>query len=227
MRYDKTTLSIYALNRRIIRCKKCPRLSSYIREVAKKKVKRFGQEKYWGKPLPGFGDLNASLLLVGLAPAAHGGNRTGRMFTGDSSGAWVSRVLYENGFATKPTSEKIGDGFSLIDTYITAAIRCAPPQNKPLMEELENCVPYLEEEIRILKNVKVIICLGKIAFDSCCRLLNIKGARFGHGKLYCHKGWIVISTYHPSKQNTQTGRLTWKQWSDIFSKAKTILDETK
>ena len=95
------------------------------------------------------------------------------------------------------------------------------------MEELENCVPYLEEEIRILKNVKVIICLGKIAFDSCCRLLNIKGARFGHGKLYCHKGWIVISTYHPSKQNTQTGRLTWKQWSDIFSKAKTILDETK
>ena len=215
------------LNQRIIRCKKCPRLSSYIHTVAKEKVKRFNDQKYWGKPLAGFGDFNAELLLVGLAPAAHGGNRTGRMFTGDSSGDWVARVLYENDFATKPTSEKLGDGFRLINTYITASVRCAPPQNKPLKEELDNCLPYLKEELSILKNIKIIICLGKIGFDSCCKLLHIKGIKFTHGKSLHHGKVIIISTYHPSKQNTQTGRLTWKQWSDIFIKAKGILDESK
>ena len=215
------------LNEKIIRCKKCPRLASYIKKVAKEKVRRFSNEKYWGRPLTGFGDINAKLLLIGLAPAAHGGNRTGRMFTGDSSGQWVAKVLYEYGFATKPTSEKIGDGFSLINTYITASLRCAPPQNKPLKEEINNCSSYLEEELIILNNVKVIICLGKIGFDSCCKLLHIKGIKFAHGKSFAHKKWIIISTYHPSKQNTQTGRLTWKQWSAIFSKAKRILDTNK
>ena len=208
------------LNQRIIRCKKCPRLASYIRTVAKEKVRRFNDQKYWGKPLAGFGDFNAELLLVGLAPAAHGGNRTGRMFTGDSSGNWVAKVLYENDFATKPTSEKLGDSFRLINTYITASVRCAPPQNKPLKEELDNCLPYLKEELSILKNIKIIICLGKIGFDSCCKLLHIKGTKFAHGKSFHHEKWIIISTYHPSKQNTQTGRLTWKQWSDVFAKAK-------
>jgi uracil-DNA glycosylase family 4 len=215
------------LNQRIIQCKKCPRLALYIRTVAKEKVRRFNDQKYWGKPLAGFGDFNAELLLVGLAPAAHGGNRTGRMFTGDSSGNWVARVLYENDFATKPTSEKLGDGFRLINTYITASVRCAPPQNKPLKEELDNCLPYLKEELSILKNIKIIICLGKIGFDSCCKLLNIKGTKFAHGKSLHHGKWIIISTYHPSKQNTQTGRLTWNQWSDVFAKAKKILNETK
>jgi len=215
------------LNEKIIRCKKCHRLASYIKKVAKEKVRRFSNEKYWGRPLSGFGDINARLLIIGLAPAAHGGNRTGRMFTGDSSGNWVARVLYEYGFATKPTSEKIGDGFSLINTYITASLRCAPPQNKPLKEEIDNCSSYLEEELSILNNVKVIVCLGKIGFDSCCKLLHIKGIKFSHGKSFTHKKWIIISTYHPSKQNTQTGRLTWKQWSGIFSKAKRILDKTK
>src|SRR5947209_6595986 len=216
----------YELNKKIVRCKKCPRLASYIRTVAKKKVKRFSDQKYWGKPLAGFGDFNAELLLVGLAPAAHGGNRTGRMFTGDSSGDWVARVLYENDFATKPTSEKLDDGFRLINAYITASVRCAPPQNKPLKEELDNCLPYLEKEFSALKNIKIIICLGKIGFDSCCKLLHIKGIKFVHGKSFHHVKWIIISTYHPSKQNTQTGRLTWKQWSDVFAKAKKILDET-
>src|SRR6266850_3848578 len=147
------------LNQKIISCKKCPRLVSYIRQIAKTKVKRFSTEKYWGRPITGFGDVSAELLLIGLAPAAHGGNRTGRMFTGDSSGDWVARVLYENGFATKPTSQRLGDGFGLINTYITASVRCAPPQNKPLKDELDNCSSYLKKELSLLTNVKVIVCL--------------------------------------------------------------------
>lgn len=215
------------LNQKIIECKKCPRLALYIRKVARKKVRRFKNDKYWARPLPGFGDPNAKLLLVGLAPAAHGGNRTGRMFTGDSSGEWVAKVLYEYGFATKPASESINDGFGLINTYITAALRCAPPQNKPQREELQNCSEYLRQELSVLKSVKVIICLGKIAFDACRNLLNMKGIKFGHGKLYYHKGRIIMCSYHPSRQNTQTGRLTWEKWSGIFSKAKSILEEMK
>ena len=220
-------MSLQKLNDKIIRCKKCPRLYSYIRTVAKEKVKRFSNEHYWGKPLPGFGDFNANLLLVGLAPAAHGGNRTGRMFTGDSSGDWVSKALYENGFATKPTSLNLDDGFELINAYITAAVRCAPPQNKPLKEEFENCLPYMQEEISLLTNIKVIICLGKIAFDSCCKLMSIKGKKFSHGKLLYHNNLTIICSYHPSRQNTQTGRLKWSQWIKVFTKARKILDEVK
>jgi len=216
--------SLENLNKKIIRCKKCSRLSAYIRTVAIKKVKRFSSQKYWGKPLTGFGDVNAKLLLIGLAPAAHGGNRTGRMFTGDSSGDWVAKVLYEYGFATVPFSREVNDKFALINAYITAAVRCAPPQNKPLKEELDNCSSYLKEELFLLGNVRVIVCLGKIAFDSCCRLLQIKGIKFVHGKSFVHGKYVIISTYHPSKQNTQTGRLTWKQWQDIFSKAKAVLN---
>lgn len=213
------------INKKIIKCKKCPRLTSYIHKIAKEKVRRFAEEQYWGKPLTGFGDPNAELLIIGLAPAAHGGNRTGRMFTGDSSGDWLAKVLYENGFATKPTSKKVGDGYNLINTYITATVRCAPPQNKPLKEEIDNCAVYLKDELSVLKDIKIILCLGKIAFDSCCKLLDIKGVRFAHGKSFTHKKWIIIISYHPSKQNTQTGRLTWKQWSDIFVKAKKILNK--
>ena len=215
------------VNHTVIRCRKCSRLALYIRDVAKKKVKRFDDQKYWGKPVPSFGDPNAELLLVGLAPAAHGGNRTGRMFTGDSSGDWVARVLYENGFATKPTSERLGDGYNLINTYITATIRCAPPQNKPLIQEIDNCSVYLTKELSLLKKTKVIICLGRIAFDSCCKILNIKDRRFEHGKVLQHEGLNIISTYHPSRQNTQTGRLTWQQWSNIFSMAQKILVENR
>src|SRR5438309_7242179 len=143
---------LYTLNQKIVRCKKCPRLASYIQKVAKEKVKRFNDQRYWGKPLTGFGDINAELLLVGLAPAAHGGNRTGRMFTGDSSGDWVAKVLYKYGFATMPFSREATDEFALINTYITAAVRCAPPQNKPLKEELDNCSSYLKEELFLLGN---------------------------------------------------------------------------
>ena len=213
------------LNKKIIKCKKCPRLSSYIRNVAKLKVKRFTSDRYWGKPLPGFGDINAEILLIGLAPAAHGGNRTGRMFTGDSSGDWVAKVLYENGFATKPTSQKLNDGFVLKNTFITAAIRCAPPQNKPLTEEFDNCYPFLLKEMSIMNNIKIIICLGKVAYDTCCKLIEIKPPKFYHGKIIHHKKFTIICSYHPSRQNTQTGRLTWKQWTNVFTKAKKILDE--
>src|SRR5574337_2220087 len=141
---NKTNLDL--LNKQIVNCKKCNRLFKYTRQVAKEKVKRFQNEEYWGKPLAGFGDIHARMLLVGLAPAAHGGNRTGRMFTGDSSGDWLAKALYENGFASQPTSHRINDGLELIDSYITASVRCAPPENKPTKEELENCLPYLIEE---------------------------------------------------------------------------------
>lgn len=211
------------LNERIIHCKKCPRLASYIRKVAKEKVKRFENEKYWGKPLSGFGDVNARVLIIGLAPAAHGGNRTGRMFTGDSSGNWLAKVLYENNFATKPTSKRWDDGFVLDNAYVTAAVRCAPPKNKPLKKEFDNCFPYLEEEVEILKNIEVIICLGVIAFRTCCKLLSIKGKNFSHGKVCRHENFVIICSYHPSRQNTQTGRLSWKQWSSIFKRAKKFI----
>ncbi|MDE1876813.1 MAG: uracil-DNA glycosylase [Thaumarchaeota archaeon] len=213
------------LNCRITKCKKCPRLYQYIRDVAKNKVKRFQNEKYWGKPLTGFGDTNAELLLIGLAPAAHGGNRTGRMFTGDSSGDWLAKVLYRNGFSTKPTSVNKDDGFALINTYITATVRCAPPDNKPLKEESNNCSSFLEKELELLKNVRVIICLGRIAFDSCCKLLDIKGKKFSHGEMFTHGDFVIITSYHPSRQNTQTGRLSWEQWSHVFSIARKYVDE--
>ena len=196
----------------------------YIRDVAKNKVRRFKDERYYGKPLSGFGDVNAKLLIVGLAPAAHGGNRTGRMFTGDSSGDWVAKVMYRHGFASIPTSQSIDDGLVLYNAYITAAVRCAPPQNKPTREEMENCFVYLQEELKILKNIKVILCLGKIAYDATCKLLEIKPEKFGHNKIFPHNDYKILTSYHPSKQNTQTGRLTWKEWSAVFVKAKKLIN---
>lgn len=211
---------IQSLNNHIIKCKKCTRLNSYIKQISKDKVKRFSNEKYWGKPLPSFGDPRAQILIVGLAPAAHGGNRTGRMFTGDSSGDWVAKVLYHNNLATKPTSHNIHDGFSLINCYITAALRCAPPDNKPTRQEIQNCSIYLEKEMTYLQNVRVIVCLGRIAFDAICRILAIKKAKFSHGSVIKLEKHIVLCSYHPSRQNTQTGRLLWNEWNQIFILAK-------
>ena len=215
--------TLISQNKKIIKCKKCKRLSSYIKQVAKKKPKRFKDQKYWARPLPGFGDVNARVLIVGLAPAAHGGNRTGRMFTGDSSGDWVAKVLYYNGFSNKPTSTHSDDGFHLIDAYITAVLRCAPPQNKPLPSELENCSDYLKNELELLQNVKVIVCLGRIAFFRVCKILGIKGEKFSHGHSFKNNERIIICSYHPSRQNTQTGRLTWKQWNLIFKKTRELI----
>ena len=215
--------SIKILNKKIASCKKCPRLSIYIRDVAKNKVRRFKDEKYYGKPLSGFGDVNAKLLIVGLAPAAHGGNRTGRMFTGDSSGDWVAKVMHKHGFASIPTSQNINDGLTLKNAYITAAVRCAPPQNKPTKAEMDTCFGYLEQERKILKNITTVLCLGKIAYDATCKLYKVKPEKFGHSKLFKYDTIRIITSYHPSKQNTQTGRLTWVQWSSVFAKAKKLV----
>lgn len=215
-----TTIS--TLNNKIKRCKKCPRLSSYIREVAEKKVKRFSDEDYYGLPLSGFGDIKAKLLIVGLAPAAHGGNRTGRMFTGDSSGDWLVKIMHKNGFASIPTSLTRDDGLVLCNAYITAAVRCAPPQNKPTKQEMEACFDFLKQEYKILKNITVVLCLGKIAYDATCKLLKVKPEKFGHNKLFDYNSIKVLTSYHPSKQNTQTGRLPWKDWSAVFQKAKRL-----
>jgi uracil-DNA glycosylase len=215
-------LKLHLLDKKIKNCTRCTRLSEYTREIAKNKVRRFADQQYWGRPLSGFGDVNAKLLIVGLAPAAHGGNRTGRMFTGDSSGDWLAKVMYENGFASQPTSQTRDDGLVLSNAYITAAVRCAPPQNKPTREEMQNCFDYLQQEYKILKNVTVILCLGKIAYDTTCKLVQVKPEKFGHNKLLEYGEIKILTSYHPSKQNTQTKKLTWKQWSAVFQKAKKI-----
>ncbi len=224
------------LKEEIIGCRRCPRLSEYIREVARKKVKRFADEDYWGKPLPGFGDPQAKLLIVGLAPAAHGGNRTGRMFTGDSSGNWLARALYEMGFANKPESVHRNDGLELKGAYITAVVRCAPPENKPTREEMENCNPFLERELKVLKEVKVILCLGSIALKGTLMALKnlypeakLKGIKFGHDLTYRPEGipYRIITSYHPSKQNTQTGRLRWEDWVRVFERVRSLLEDGK
>lgn len=216
--------SLQVLNARIIKCKKCPRLAKYIADVAKVKVKRYNDWEYWGKPLPSFGDPDAELLIIGLAPAAHGGNRTGRMFTGDSSGDWLMRALYENGFANQPTSERRDDGLKLKSAYITAVVRCAPPANKPTKQEIANCSCYLAEELKILKNVKVILTLGAVAFNAYTSMQNIKGLPFRHNATCKLSDKTLIASYHPSRQNTQTGKLTWDAWIDVFKNIRRIID---
>ena len=218
-----------------IRCRKCPRLVTYLKEVSKNKPKRFRDWDYWAKPLPSFGDPNARVLIVGLAPAANGGNRTGRMFTGDRSGEWLFRALYEFGFANQPNSIRRDDDFALNDCYITATIRCAPPDNKPLPEEIENCRPYFLKELDLLKNVKVLVPLGQIAFTQTLKSLRLKGLEipplsFGHGKVYSlrtpnslHR--TLITTYHPSQQNTQTGKLTKPMFHRIFRMVRNRLED--
>ncbi len=215
--------TIESLNREISECKRCPRLASYIRDVARNKTRRFRNQEYHGRPLPGFGDVNARLLIIGLAPAAHGGNRTGRMFTGDSSGDWLARVMHIHGFASIPTSQAKGDGLVLKNAYVTAAVRCAPPQNRPTREEMDSCHPYLERELKILGNVTTVLCLGQIAYGSACRLYGVKRERFGHNRLFGYDGVQILTSYHPSRQNTQTGRLGWKEWSDVFERASMLV----
>lgn len=212
------------LNSKITRCTSCPRLSHYIRQVGQEKVKRFASEDYWARPLPSWGDPNARLLIVGLAPAAHGGNRTGRMFTGDSSGDWLVRAMHETGFANMPTSSSRNDGLVLRDAYITAAVRCAPPDNKPLPAELMNCSQYLVSELQLLGNVRVVLALGKIGFDAYCRATGAKGLAFGHGVRYQVNGKMLLASYHPSRQNTNTGKLKWEMWLQVFKTAKKILE---
>ena len=215
------------LQNQITRCKKCPRLVNYLEEIKKK------YRTYWCKPVPSFGDQNAEILIIGLAPGRFGSNRTGRMFTGDASGEFLYKTLFEAGLCNKPAevgfkpaSVHAGDGLKLKNCYITAMARCAPPQNKPTPKELENCFSYFVEEVKLLKNVKVVVALGKIAFDGylkwlCNDVLQKKGFKFSHGAIYKSKDLphILIASYHPSRQNTQTGRLTPKMFRQIFKKA--------
>ena len=216
--------SLYVLNRKIIQCNLCPRLSSYINRVGEMKVKRFIDEHYWAKPLQGFGDAEAKLLVIGLAPAAHGGNRTGRMFTGDDSGDWLAKAMFETGFANIPTSKSSDDGLILKDAYITAVIRCAPPFNKPSLVEISNCSQYLSTELDILSSTKVVLTLGKIAFETFCKVSNLDGLTFHHGACYSiASGKTLLVSYHPSRRNTNTGKLTWQMWINIFETARSII----
>lgn len=223
--------NLVLLNSRIVHCAKCPRLVAYREAVARTKRRQFRDWPYWGRPVPGFGDPAARLFIVGLAPAAHGGNRTGRVFTGDRSGDWLYEALHRFGFANQPTSAHREDGLRLTDGYIAAAVRCAPPGNKPLPQEFDNCRPYLLEELHLLKNLRVVVALGKIAFDhylKACRELGhavpAPALRFAHGAMYrLPWGVTLIGSYHPSQQNTFTGKLTRPMFHAVFKKARAQL----
>jgi uracil-DNA glycosylase len=220
------------LNREVIACTRCPRLVVYRETVAREKRRAYREWDYWGKPVPGFGDPESRVLVLGLAPGAHGSNRTGRPFTGDASGSFMYPILYEAGFSNQPTAVRRDDGLKLKDLYITAAARCAPPDNKPLPQELANCAPYLEREMDGLKNVRIVVALGKIAFDAYLNFLKRRGLLpsrkdyiFAHGVSYkMRDGKTLLASYHPSNQNTQTGKLTREMFLRIFKEAARLAD---
>jgi uracil-DNA glycosylase family 4 len=224
--------ALAALEERVVSCQRCPRLREYCEEVARKRRRMWSEWEYWGKPVPSFGDPRARLLLVGLAPGAHGSNRTGRPFTGDGSGDFLYPALYEAGFASQPRATDRGDGLRLLDAWITAVGRCAPPGNKPLPGELANCAPYLDEEMAALPRVRVIFCLGKIAFDGVVahlirtgQIARLGPLQFGHGVCYAIPGgrWLMAS-YHPSLQNTNTGKLTRDMMLDVLARARARIE---
>jgi uracil-DNA glycosylase family 4 len=221
--------SLKILNDEIIACRKCPRLVEWRQEVACTKRKAYKDQEYWGKPVPGFGDPNARVLVLGLAPGAHGSNRTGRQFTGDASGGFLYPALYRAGFSNQAVAESRSDGLILKDMYITASGRCAPPDNKPSPEELNNCQPFLEREIQVIQP-KVIVCLGRIAFDRVLKIFSIRNLKFSHGAVYDLNSSFILSpssllcSYHPSQQNTLTGKLTIPMFDEIWMKAKTLLE---
>ena len=210
------------LQTEIIGCRLCPRLVAWREQVACEKRAAFRDEQYWGKPVPGFGDPRARLVIVGLAPAAHGGNRTGRVFTGDRSGDWLFAALHRAGFANQPTSQRRGDGLKLLDAYVAACVRCAPPDNKPLPEERDRCLPYLARELRLLTRARVLLCLGGFAWAGALAVLASLGQRadrqpkFGHGATTAIGEYHLIGSYHPSQQNTFTGRLTEAMLDDVL-----------
>ncbi len=223
--------ALILLQKTISECTSCQRLTIYRRKVAKEKVKRFQDWEYWGRPIPGFGDPQAQLYVLGLAPAAHGGNRTGRVFTGDRSGDWLYEALHAFGFANQPESIHREDGLALKNCYVAAAVRCAPPGNKPTREEFETCRTYVEEELRLLRRVRVVIALGKIAFDEYLRTYQAMGnvtpsprPKFFHGAEYILP-WktVLLGSYHPSQQNTFTGKLTRPMFHAVFRKAKKLV----
>jgi uracil-DNA glycosylase family 4 len=222
--------SVDLLHQQICTCERCPRLRQYCTEVGRTRVKRYRDQEYWARPVPGFGDPAARLLILGLAPGAHGANRTGRMFTGDDSGVWLYGALHEAGFANQPQSVSRHDGLRLTDAYIANAVRCAPPDNKPLAAEVEACRPYLEAELQLLPRVRVVLVLGRVAFDAYVRLRRHQGYNLGrpafrHGAEYRFADLpTLLCSYHPSRQNTNTGVLTPVMWRAVFARAQELLE---
>jgi len=224
-----------ALTEDVIGCRACPRLVGWREQVAREKRRAYRDLDYWGRPVPGFGDPRARLVIVGLAPGAHGANRTGRVFTGDSSGDTLYAALYRAGFANQPTAQHRDDGLRLEDAFITAVVRCAPPGNRPSAEELAACRPFLAREWALMPDMRVILALGQIAFDGCIRLLREVGhsdlprTKFSHGTQYSVSSAVpagprhLVASYHPSRQNTQTGRLTPAMLDDVFALARSLL----
>jgi uracil-DNA glycosylase family 4 len=224
--------SLRAVRDEVVDCVRCPRLVSWRAQAAREAPARYRDEEYWARPLPGFGDPNARVLVVGLAPAAHGGNRTGRIFTGDRSGDWLYAALFRAGFANQPTSTSRDDGLRLRDAYVSAVVRCAPPDNKPSIDERDRCVPYLVRETELLTRVRVIVALGGFAFANSLAVLRKLGdtpttsARFGHGAtVELESGRRLLGCYHPSQQNTFTGRLSERMMDDVFQRAARLVRE--
>ncbi|MBL0157051.1 MAG: uracil-DNA glycosylase [Bryobacterales bacterium] len=214
------------LERDITGCERCPRLREHCRNVAQVKRRAYLDHEYWGRPVPGFGDPRARLFLLGLAPGAHGANRTGRVFTGDRSGDWLFRALHQTGFANQPASTHRGDGLVLHDCWVSASVRCAPPDNKPSPEEVLTCRPWLQRELQLMPQVRVVVALGRLAFDNYLSLQGLPrgGFHFAHNQV--HKAGItLISSYHPSQQNTSTGRLTESMLRAVFERAREVLGQ--
>jgi len=230
-RPDIRRAALAELTEEIVACRRCTRLVAWRERVAREKVARFRDEAYWGKPLPGFGDPDARILIIGLAPAAHGGNRTGRVFTGDASGDFLWAALHAVGLANRPSSRRADDGLALSDAYVAAAVRCAPPANKPTIAERDNCAPYLARELAILDRVSVLVPLGRFGWDAALRALASLGhpARprppFGHGARATVGPYRLVGSYHPSQQNTFTGRLTAAMLRDVFARAGEVAQE--
>ncbi|MDX6650755.1 MAG: uracil-DNA glycosylase [Solirubrobacteraceae bacterium] len=221
--------ALAALEEQVTHCRRCPRLVAWRELVAREKRASFADQEYWGRPVPGFGDPQARVFVFGLAPAAHGGNRTGRVFTGDRSGDWLFASLHRTGFANQPTSVSRDDGLRLRDCWITAAVRCAPPANKPTPQERDNCLPWSEAELDLLPRVRVIVCLGSFAWDAALRLLAARGAqiprprpKFGHAAETEVGGHVLLGSFHPSQQNTFTGKLTEPMMDAVFLRAREL-----
>jgi uracil-DNA glycosylase family 4 len=221
-------MTLHKIQDDIVSCQKCPRLIAWCSKIAQEKRKSFLSETYWGKPVPSFGDPNAQVIFLGLAPAAHGANRTGRMFTGDNSGLWLYRALFEHGFSNQPESKTSTDSLKLSNAYITAVVHCAPPDNKPEMEEIQTCMNHLRKELETLENARIIVALGSLAWNAFFQIAKENGwidkkPKFSHGALEKAGPYQIVGSYHPSQQNTFTKRLTKQMFDDIFLKIKKLL----